>query len=561
MNIEELKNAKSILSYFYRWEKEKASEVYLRQPKGDTWKEFTWHEVGQQARRMVSALRAMGYEKGDHIGIYSKNCYHWFIADIALMIGGYVSTPFYANLNAEQLGEVLRLSQAKALFVGKLDNWENAKDGVPKDIPVIKFPHYDGNAKVDRGTEWNELIAKHEPISGQPDREMEDLYTILYTSGTTGTPKGVMLNYQAPARLLESEQIYGTLGIFDGKPHHFLSYLPLNHVAERNIVELASILTGAKVSFAESLDTFAKNLQSVQPTMFFSVPRLWAKFRLAILDKLPQNKLDKLLKVPVIKTVIKNKIRKGLGLSQARVVMTGAAPTPDIVKDWYTQFDIVLQEVYGMTENCAGCTLMPRNDVRSGTVGKALPNVEIKSDPDSGEIIMRNPWMMTGYFNEPEKTKEVLRDGWIYTGDQGHVDKDGFLHITGRVKDTFKSGKGKYIIPAPIEFRFSKNDFIENIAIVGLGVPQPLALVNLSDIGKAENKEEVTHSFREQLTEVNNNLASYQRVNSIVIVNEDWTIDNKILTPTMKIKRTELNKKYQAQFDDWYEQKENIIWL
>ena len=554
-------NVQTILTYFYQWEEEKANEVFLRQPSGNTWQEFTWKEVGQEARKMCAALQGLGYQKGDHIGIFSKNCYHWFIADIALMMGGYVSTPFYPNLNADQLREVLRLSHTKALFVGKLDDWDGAKTGIPDDMQVIRFPHYKGNAKVDRGLEWNDLIKKYKPIEGKPDMDLEDLFSVIYTSGTTGTPKGVMLNYKSPALLMENERIYDNLGIFDGKPHHFLSYLPLNHIAERVIVEYASIFTGATVSFAESLDTFAHNLQSVQPTIFMSVPRLWTKFRIAILEKLPQKKLDKLLKVPIVKTIIKNKIKKGLGLGRARCVLTGAAPTPDVVKDWYKQFDLTLQEVYGMTENCAGCTLMPKAAVKSGTVGKLLPHVELKTIPDTGEIIMRNPWMMEGYYDEPEKTKEVIINGWLHTGDQGHLDKEGYLHVTGRVKDTFKSAKGKYIIPAPMEFQFSKSLLIENIAIVGLGVPQPLALVALSDIGKAKGKSEVTADFKQQLDEVNSQLIAYQKINSIIIVDEDWTVENNILTPTMKIKRTELNKKYHHQYDDWYEQKENIIWL
>ncbi len=555
------RNLRTILDYFYQWEQEKADEVFLRQPIAGIWHELTWREVGDQARRMCSALQQMGFRKGDHIGIFSKNCCHWFMADLALTMGGFVSTPFYPNLNAEQLGEVLKLSDAKALFVGKLDDWAGSKDGVPEYLQIIKFPHYEGNALVDRGKEWDELIGKHEPIQGNPDMDLEDLFSVIFTSGTTGTPKGVMLKYKCPALLMENERIHNTLGIFDGKPHHFLSYLPLNHIAERVIVEAASILTGATVSFAQSLDTFAKNLQEVQPTIFMSVPRLWSKFRLGILDKLPQKRLDLLLKVPFINSIIKNKVRQGIGLSRARVVLTGAAPTPDILKDWYKQFDIILQEVYGMTENCAGCTLMPKNAVRAGTVGKPLPNVEIKTDPETEEIIMRNPWMMEGYYNAPEKTKEVIQDGWIHTGDQGHLDEDGYLHITGRVKDTFKSAKGKYIIPAPLEWKFAKNPFIENIAVVGLGIPQPLALINLSEIGTACDKTEVINNLKEQLNEVNNQLVAYQKINSIIVVEEPWTIENKILTPTMKIKRNELNKKYSQQYEDWYEKKENVIWV
>ena len=276
---------------------------------------------------------------------------------------------------------------------------------------------------------------------------------------------------------------------------------------------------------------------------------------------MPQKKLNTLLKIPILNSYIKNKIKKSLGLGRARSVLTGAAPTPDVLKDWYVQFDLTLQEVYGMTENCAGCTLMPKNAVRSGTVGKPLPEVEIKTDAATGEILVKAPWVMEGYYNEQKKTDEVLIDGWLHTGDQGHLDEEGYLQVTGRVRDTFKTAKGEFIVPAPLEFKFAKNNFIENISIVGLGIPQPLALVNLSDIGKACEKAEITDSFKSHLSEVNDNLPSYQRINSIIIVNEDWTIENKLLTPTMKIKRNELHKKYRAEYNDWFEQKENIIWL
>ncbi|MGB1216338.1 MAG: AMP-dependent synthetase, partial [Saprospiraceae bacterium] len=189
-----------------------------------------------------------------------------------------------------------------------------------------------------------------------------------------------------------------------------------------------------------------------------------------------------------------------------------------------------------------------------------LPNVDIKSDPETDEIIMRNPWMMYGYYKDEEKTKEVLRDGWIHTGDQGHLDSEGYLRITGRVKDTFKTAKGKFIVPAPIEWKFSKNSYIESIAVVGLGLPQPLALVNLSEIGQKFSQTEINENFQAQLQEVNESLVSYQKVNSIIILNEMWTIDNKILTPTMKVKRNELNRRYQEKYEAWHDQAEKVIW-
>ncbi len=548
---------KSLLDYFYQFERERANKVYLRQPFGNNWKEITWFEVGQEARRLCTALQNSGLQKGDHVGILSKNCYHWFITDIAILMGGFVSVPFYPNLNKEQLNEVLALSDVKTLFVGKLDAWSGFE---MKNINVIRFPHYDGNAQVNEGIEWNDFLANHPPMQGYPDIDFEAVYTILFTSGTTGTPKGVMLPYKSPALLMHNQQKHDNLGIFDGKPHHFLSYLPLNHIAERIIVEYASIFTGATVSFAQSLDTFAKNLKDVQPTIFMSVPRLWTKFRLAIWSKLPQKRLDLLLKIPIINNIIKNSIKKGLGLSKARAVLTGAAPTPDNLKDWYKQFDITLQEVYGMTENCAGCTLMPKNAIKSGTVGKPLPEVQIKIDEETNEIIMNVPWMMKAYYNNDEKSNEVLKDGWLHTGDQGQMDDEGYLKVTGRVKDTFKTAKGKFIVPAPMEWKFSKSQWIENIAVVGRGVSQPLALVNLSENAKDEIKADIETDIIYLMNQINQDLASFQKIKTCVIINEMWTIENGILTPTMKIKRNELNKRFEHLYETWHDQNEEVIW-
>lgn len=548
------------LAYFYDWEQHKPNEVFLRQPSGNTWLNVSWAEAGQQARKIVAALQDMGLQSGDKVGILSKNCYHWIIADIAIMMGGFVSVPFYPTLNADQLDEVIQLSDIKLLFVGKLDDWPAMRSGVPADMPLIRFPFYADNSKIEEGLDWAELLDKYEPISDNPCPDLEDLWTILFTSGTTGTPKGVMLKYSTLELLLNNERKYNTLKLFGFDEYRFFSYLPLNHIAERIIVEGACIATGGSISFAENLATFAKNLQDTRPTLFMAVPRIWTKFQMGILARMPQKKLSFLLRIPILNNLVRKKIRTGLGLDQARIMLTGAAPAPDSLKNWFNNLGIPVQEVYAMTENCGGCTLMPANHIKPGTVGKALPNVQIKIDPESGEILMQAPWLMAGYYNDEAKTAEVIRNGWLYTGDQGELDAEGFLHITGRVADTFKSSKGKFIVPGPIEWGFAKNNFIEQICVVGLALPQPIALVVLSEIGRASEPEQVTQSIQSSLQEVNETLPNYERLSTVVIVKENWSVDNGILTPTMKIRRNVLNTHYEKQCLQWSESANTIVW-
>ena len=476
------------------------------------------------------------------------------------MIGGWVSVPFYPNLNGRQLGEVVRAGDIKLLFAGKLDAWEEMKTGIPPDLPLIRFPHYPGNSRVNEGLDWDKLLDTPYLIPDFSLPKLEDLWTILFTSGTTGTPKGVMLNFSAPASLMQNEQQYNTLHIFGGSEHRFFSYLPLNHIAERIIVEVAALITGGCISFAESLDTFAENLRQTQPTLFMAVPRIWTKFQMGILQRMPEKKLKTLLKIPVINGIIRNKIKKGLGLDKARIMLTGAAPTPDALKHFFAALGIQLQEVYGMTENCGGCTLMPIEGIKSGVVGKPLPNVELRIAPENGEVLIRVPWMMSGYYGAPEKTAEVLRDGWLHTGDQGEIDAEGYLKLTGRVSDTFKSAKGKFIVPAPIEWGFAENKYIEQICVTGLAIPQPLALVILSETAQKEPREMVEAALRMSLEAVNMGLSSFERLKSLIVLREPWSVENGILTPTMKIRRDVLARRYESLLNDWYQREESIIW-
>ena len=336
-----------------------------------------------------------------------------------------------------------------------------------------------------------------------------------------------MLTYKSIVVVFRDEEKYNTLGIHSLKEHAFLSFLPLNHVAERVVIEGAAIFTGGTIAFAESIDTFLKNLQDIQPTVFFAVPRIWNKFQSGILAKVSQKKLNTLLSIPIISLLIKKKLKKALGLSRAEIVLTGAALTPKHLKQWYRKLDINLREVFGATEACGAVTITPLGEVSDIGVGKAIPGIEFKIDSKTGEVIYRSEQLMTGYYKESEKTAEILKDGWYYSGDKGFIDNDKNLNIIGRVKDAFKTDKGKYVTPNPIESNFSKNELIEQVCVVGLSIPQPIALINLSEIGLETNKQEIETQFEGLIKKVNQELANFEKVSTMVIIKNPWTEDNE----------------------------------
>ncbi len=546
---------KSILELFYKWEKSTPNTVYLRQPIRGQWIEYTWREVGNQARKMATALQNMGVTKGTPVGLVSKNSAHWIMCDLAILMAGGVSVPFYPTLDAEKIKQVLDLSGAKILFVGKLDDWKSMKDGIGKDITCIAFP--ESPSENEAGfLKWNELCAKNPAKVDNYMPHIDDLCTIIYTSGTTGVPKGVMHSYYTMMSPVDSS--YSVLHVGSDGSNRFISYLPLCHIAERSVVESASIFSGGTVYFVESLDTFKDNLAYTRPTHFLAVPRIWTKFQQGILEKLPQKRLNFLLKIPIISGIIKNKIKKGLGLDKAKVCITGAAPMPISTIEWFKKIGINIQDAYGMTENTGCCSVArEQNILKQGT--QNLPDCEIKIDPSTQEVLMKSDWIMLGYYNEPTITANTIKDGWLHTGDMGEY-KDGTLRITGRVKDQFKTSKGEFVVPVPIESKISENTLIEQVCLVGRGLAQPVALVVLSEIGKKSPKEQVENSFKETLKSVNVQVQNWEKVDKFIISKNAWTIENGILTPTLKIKRNVLEDVFGSRLEKWASEKELVIW-
>lgn len=548
-----MQELKTPLEKLYQWERTIPHVSYLRQPVDGKWHIYSWQQVADEVRRMAAAIRAMGIPPGSKIALVSKNCAHWIMADLAIMMAGGVSVPIYPNVGAETLRYILHHSEAKILFVGKLDDWSFMKAGVPAHVQCISFPFY--TIRQHGFLYWDDLVKSHEPIQENFVPDLNNLMSIIYTSGTTGNPKGVMHSFRTFAWAINTGLQFAELR---ERQERFFSYLPLSHIAERMLIEMGSIYTGGEVWFAESLDLFLKNLSEAQPTIFLAVPRIWTKFQMGILQKLPQSRLNILLTIPFINRFIQHKIKKGLGLHKVRHYLTGAAPISPSLVQWWERLGVHLEEVYAMTENCAISHANKKPHFKLGTQGKPLPGVEM-SLSEEGEILIKVPCNMLGYYKEPELTAATMKDGWLHTGDKGTIDEDGFLKITGRVKEIFKTDKGKYIAPAPIEMRIAKNFYIEQVCVVGSSLPQPIGLVVLSPDGKAKDRDYIRQSLSKTLNIINPHLETHERLHKIVVVSDEWTVENNLLTPTLKIRRNLIEEKYAPHYHKWYAHQETIV--
>ena len=546
-----MNNFESSIAAFVHWETTAPDNIFLRQPFNRVLKDYTFQEAGDEVRRMAAALRALDIPANSHVALISKNCAHWIMADLAIMMAGHVSIPIYPTLNAESIGQILNHSESKAVIIGKLDNYSAQKPGIT-DIHRIGIKAYDINEELS----WEDLVDQNEPLQEINNPKDDDLVTIIYTSGTTGVPKGVMHTYGNFTIYINTA--CNVLN-FPSQPR-FFSFLPLSHVAERLAVGHQGIFRGATISFPETLATFAKDLELTKPHFLFAVPRIWSKFQEKILEKMPQKKLDMMLSIPILGGIVKKKIIAKLGLTEAQYMCSGAAPIAQSLQEWFQKLGITIHQDYGMTEDCIMSHYNLPGANKFGTVGKALPGVKGKLSAE-GEICVKSDVLMIGYFKEPELTAEMFdEEGYLKTGDIGEYDHDGYLTITGRVKDQFKTDKGKYVSPAPIELELLKNPDIEQICLVGMGIPQTIALVITSHPAKSKSQEELNSSLIKSVKELNKTIESYERIEKIIIMKEDWTVDNGLLTPTLKVKRNHVEKIHMPMYKEWFAKEEQVIY-
>jgi long-chain acyl-CoA synthetase len=544
--------ASSPLAQFLKWEKEIPDQLFLRQPIAGVWKTWTYKQAGNEIRRIAAGIQATALPAKSNIAILSKNCAHWPMADLAIMMCGHVSVPLYATLSAGAIQQILEHSESKLVIVGKLDDYAQQKSGIPPGVIKLGIELYD----IKEDNSWENWVDTQQPVQQTYDWKTKDLLTIIYTSGTTGKPKGVMHTVEA----FDTTVTQATKELKLSKHPNLFSYLPMSHIAERMGIEMIAIYDGGTLSFAESLELFPKNLMDTQPTTFFAVPRIWGKFKEKILEKLPQKKLDTLLSIPIISSLVKKSIKKKLGVSKTEYIVSGAAPlSPDLIK-WFEKLDIKILQAYGMTEDCVYAHFNRHEANRHGTVGKPLQGLKVKIAED-GEIRLKSTGNTIGYYKEPELSKQLFDDeGYLRTGDMGEVSSDGFLTITGRTKDQFKTDKGKYIAPAPIEMKILQNTDIEQVCVVGMGVPQPMVLVIPSAAGKSKTKEQLAESISSTISSINPTLESYEALEKAVVMKGDWTIENGLMTPSMKIKRNEVEKLHLPKYPMWFGLKGKVVW-
>jgi long-chain acyl-CoA synthetase len=548
------------LENFYWRVKKHPNKIYFTQPTGNgKVKEYTWAEVEKEAKVLAAYIRSLNLSEKSHIAILSKNCAFWIITDLAIWMSGNISIPLYPTLNKDSVQQILEHSQSKLLFVGKLDDWQQMKPGIPANVPMIATPLSPEDSSL---TKWQQIKDQYKSIEDSPVYNAEELATIIYTSGSTGTPKGAMVNFGSMG--ICSEEIKKFCNSTEND--RILSYLPMAHVMERWIVETHSFYCGFHVYFAESLNTFVKDLQRATPTVFVSVPRLWLKFQQGVSAKMPEKKLNLLLKLPIINTIIKNKILTKLGLQAVRIAATGSAPIPPSLLTWYKDLGLELLEGYGMTENFAYSHISVPGRTRIGYVGNTFAGVKHRIN-EEGEIQVKSPGNIMGYFNNDELSKKLFtEDGYLRTGDRGEIDSQDRLRITGRTKELFKTSKGKYVAPAPIENKILATNLVELACVSGSGRYSPYALLLLSESIKDKlssqelSQADLSQQIEKARTNINKSLDHHEQLLFMVVVKDQWSTENNLLTPTMKVKRANVELLYGPHENDWYQGQESLIW-
>ena len=550
------------LARLYRNELARSSELFLTQPLHGIVSEWTWAAAMKEVRQMAAWLQSQNWPPGSRIVILSKNCAWWLMADFAIWMAGHVSVPLFPAASKSTIESLIQHCEPVACFLGQVDSALDFRTGPLSHLPCITFPTFSAAPPPDAHP-WIDIIRNQQPLSGVPARDALDVATIIYTSGTTGQPKGAMHTFQAltlmgksVARVLE-KQARGN--------ERILSYLPLAHVAERAIVEMNALFSPFEIFFVETQDTFLADLKRSRATMFFSVPRLYARFQEKVFEAVPETRLNRLVALPFVGRLVRKRLLARLGLGQARIAAGGGAATPVELIKWYRTLGLNFIEGYGMTET--GIThVPPPGQYRLGYVGSSDSHVATRISRE-GEVQIKGPMNMLGYFRNPELTRQSMTgDGYFRTGDRGEIDDEGRLRLLGRLREEFKTAKGKYVVPGPIEMLLLSSPLIESAAVFGAGMASPLALVVLAperrqSCALGDERAEVQRQLSALLKHVNEQLEQHEQLRFLAVCMEPWTIENGFLTPTAKIRRAALEQAYGARFQEWEGRREKILWV
>lgn len=550
------------LQRIYSSEQTRPNQPFLAQPRDGVVKSWTWSEAMVEIRRIVGWIRDQNWPVNSRIVILSKNCAWWIMADIAIWMSGHVSVPLYPSLRNESLASLFEHSEPVACFLGELEQAPPFDSDPLRKVKFVHLPNARPGHIPANSHGWQDIVESGHSFDGRPHRAAEDIATIIYTSGTTGQPKGVMQSFRALS--LMGKSMEPVLGNSPYELDRILSYLPLAHIAERAIVEMNSLMMPLQIFFTEGQATFLTDLQRSEATVFFSIPRLYLRFQQGVFEKVPEHKLDRLLKIPLLNRIVRRKILNGLGLRHARLVASGGAAIPVELVHWYRNLGLNFVEGYGMTET--GITHVPLpGKFRVGFVGNASPYAATRIS-DAGEVQIKGPMNMVGYFKNPELTDQAFtEDGYFRTGDRGEIDEQGRLRIVGRLKEEFKTSKGKYVVPAPIEKLLSLSTMLESVSVLGSGMAAPFGLAVLTPelrtlAESASHRDALETALAHELDRVNSHLDQHEQLRFIVVCQQPWTADNGLLTPTLKVRRTALEQRFQANFPAWEQAKTRVVW-
>jgi long-chain acyl-CoA synthetase len=559
-------------------------------------------EFGRKVKHLCLGLRDLGLRRGDKVIILSENRPEWVIVDHANLCLGAITVPIYTSLVPEQIKYIIDDSDAQAVFVSGKELWEKIEAVKPSLTKVRHFISFldktpEGvlplSQVLERGRKAEEKdAALFESLVKEV--KPEDEASLIYTSGTTGLPKGVVLSH---SNFLSNVQSVSTIIEFSDKDT-VLSFLPLSHVLER-MVTFTYIYKGCRIGYAESVETVGENLLEIRPNIMVSVPRVFEKIYARVMDTVlsgsnlkkrifywalkvgkeyGRRKLDKQpipgglrRKRNLAHKLVYSKIIEKTG-GRVRFFVSGGAPLSKDIAEFFYALGLVILEGYGLTETSPVISVNTFENIRLGTVGKPIPGVEVKIAPD-GEILTRGPHVMKGYYKKEAETREAFEGGWFRTGDIGHIDKDGFVVITDRKKDIIVTAGGKNVAPQPIENILKTNPYISNAVVIGDRRRFVCALIvpnfdKVADYARSSGipfgspaelvrNEQVINFLKAEVDRATPNLAQYERVKRIALLDRDFEIDRDEMTPTLKVKRNIIEKKYKAVIDALYEEERN----
>ncbi|MCP3957701.1 MAG: long-chain fatty acid--CoA ligase [bacterium] len=566
--------------------------AYAAKESGE-WRLSTWAEFRAQVETVGRALIALGLQPGDTVGILGFNRPEWTITCLGTMAAGGSPVGIYQTCSPKQVGYILQHAESRVVVVENEEQWQKVHE-VRDELPALEHVVVMRGSQIPDVLGWDAFLDRGHESEGAALEERrgairgDQLASLIYTSGTTGTPKGVMLSH---SNLVETARIADSLhGL--GTEDSTLSYLPLAHIAEQMISVYLAIYSGFAVYYAESIDKLADNLREVKPTIFFGVPRVWERIHATVTGKLQtapalrrrlatwsldvgrratMRRLEGgvpggllALQARLADKLVLSRVRDLLGLSRARLCASGAAPIRRDVLDFFASLGLVIYEVYGLSETSGPGTWNNPRRAKLGTVGPALPEVELEIAED-GEVLFKGPNVFLGYFRDPESTAEALEDGWFHTGDVGELDADGFLSITGRKKELIITSGGKNIAPTGIEAELKRIDLVGEAVVIGDARRFVSALITLEeeaaarfaaehggDTAALHESDQVRRALQEGVDGVNANLARVESVREFRVLPRSFSVDEGELTPTLKLRRREIEENWAELIEEMY---------